>query len=100
MPAERSWNFWRAAALLGLIVLSGLPLALPVFELVIQTRGWEAWTEVGRLLGLAQNTACLTAGVLVLALPAGVAGAVLLYRTDLPGRGIFRGLVVLALFVP
>src|SRR5205823_242090 len=32
--------------------------------------------------------------------PAGVATAFLLYRTDLPGRRLFRFLVVLTLFVP
>jgi iron(III) transport system permease protein len=33
-------------------------------------------------------------------LPAGVTAAVLLYRTDLPGRGAFRLLALLTLFVP
>jgi iron(III) transport system permease protein len=42
----------------------------------------------------------LILGTLALALPVGVAGAVLLYRTDLPGRRLFLFLVLLTLFIP
>src|SRR5581483_11973836 len=44
--------------------------------------------------------ALLVGGTLALSLPAGVAGAVLLYRTNLPGRRWLRLLVLLTLFVP
>jgi iron(III) transport system permease protein len=57
-------------------------------------------SELGRLLTLGENTALLVLGTLAVAMPLGVAAAVLLYRTDLPGRGILRGLAVLSLFVP
>jgi iron(III) transport system permease protein len=40
------------------------------------------------------------AGTLALCLPPGVVAAVLLYRTDLPGRRFLRGLTLLTLFVP
>lgn len=53
-----------------------------------------------RLTVLATNTALLTAGVAALAVPVGVGLAVLLERTDLPGRHWWRRLLLLALFVP
>jgi iron(III) transport system permease protein len=49
---------------------------------------------------LAGNTAALVTGTLALALPAGVLGAVLLFRTDLPLRRFWRFLTVLTLFIP
>jgi iron(III) transport system permease protein len=64
---------------------------------------WEAWAslkDTARLLGLVRNTFLLVAGVLALVLPLGVSAAVLLYRTDLPGRNVLRFLVLLTLFVP
>src|SRR5262249_49647590 len=48
----------------------------------------------------AGNTLGLLAGTLALSLPAGIAGAVLLYRTDLPLRGLLRFVTILTLFVP
>jgi iron(III) transport system permease protein len=84
------------------VVLGGLlavPLAAPLLQLAGEPAAWDGW-EPGRLLGLVRNTAWLVGGTLLLALPAGVAGAVLLYRTDLPLRRLFRFLAVLTLFVP
>ena len=49
---------------------------------------------------LAWNTLRLVVGTLALALPAGIIGAVLLYRTNLPLRWFWRFLTLLALFVP
>jgi iron(III) transport system permease protein len=69
-------------------------------ELMGRPGGWRAWQEGDRFLQLAGNTARLTAGTLALALPAGIVGAVLLYRTNLPLRGLFRFLAILTLFVP
>jgi iron(III) transport system permease protein len=82
--------------LLGL----GVPLALPVVELAGHPQAWSAWEEAGRILRQLQTTALLVAGTLLVAVPAGIAGAVLLYRTDLPLRQCFRFLTVLTLFVP
>jgi iron(III) transport system permease protein len=88
------------AATLLLLLTVGVPLAMPFRDLAGHTGGWRPWEETERLRLLAGNTLRLVAGTLALALPAGIAGAVLLYRTDLPGRGLFRFLTVLTLFVP
>jgi iron(III) transport system permease protein len=87
---------WRVGVALTLAVLIAAPLA----ALLADSAAWRGWTEAGRLAGLASNTILLIAGTLTLALPAAVVAAVLLYRTDLPGRGAFRLLALLTLFVP
>jgi iron(III) transport system permease protein len=61
---------------------------------------WSLWSERDRFLALAGNTLLLVVGTLALALPAGIVGAIVLYRTDLPGRRVLRLLIVLAMFVP
>jgi iron(III) transport system permease protein len=86
------------AVLLSLLI--GGPLLLPFLDLFRHPSAWHAWREAGRFSLLARNTLLLLAGVLLLALPAGVAGAVLLYRTDLPWRRAFRFATILTLFVP
>jgi iron(III) transport system permease protein len=91
---------WRVAVGILLFLLLALPVALPFLDLLGQWRGWRAWAEGERLLHLAGNTLGLLAGTLSLSLPAGIAGAVLLYRTDLPLRGLLRFLTILTLFVP
>jgi iron(III) transport system permease protein len=91
---------WRLAAALGLAVVVGLPLAWPLLDLAGRPRAWQAWAEADRLMALARNTALFVAGTVALALPLGTAGAVLLYRTDLPGRRFFRFVTILTLFVP
>ena len=79
---------WRFATALLLVLLLAVPAGLPFLELSGTPHAWRAWTEFGRLAGLAGNTLGLVALTLALALPAGAAGAVLLYRTDLPFRGV------------
>ncbi len=91
---------WRVAVAAGLVLVVGLPVALPFLDLLLRPGAWRAWAETERLLLLGLNTARLVAGTLALAVPAGVAAAVLLYRTDLPFRGTLRFGVVLTLFVP
>ncbi len=91
---------WRLAIGLLLAGLVALPLALPLVPLLTQPSAWQAWSEPGRLLSLVRNTTLLILGTLALALPAGTAGAILLYRTNLPGRGLFHFLLLLALFIP
>jgi iron(III) transport system permease protein len=56
--------------------------------------------DLERLLSLGRNTVGLVGGTLALCVPLGVAAAVVLYRTDLPGRRVFRFLLVLTLFIP
>jgi iron(III) transport system permease protein len=83
-----------------LIATVALPSAMPFLELLRHAEGWQAWTEGERLLSLADNTLRLVAGTIALALPVGIAVAVLLYRTDLPLRQFFRFLTLLTLFIP
>jgi iron(III) transport system permease protein len=81
----------------ALLLLVGVPLAVPYARL---PAGAGGWVDPGRLAALGATTLRLVAGTLVLALPAGVVGAVLLYRTDLPLRRLLRFLTLLGLFVP
>jgi iron(III) transport system permease protein len=83
-----------------LAALVAVPLAMPLRPLLADPAAWLAWGEAGRILGLVRNTLALVGGTLALALPAGVLGAVLLYRTDLPLRRLLRLLALLTLFVP
>lgn len=91
------WRLTIAAFLLGFVAV---PLAAPLGLLASDPSAWRAWAEAPRLLLLARNTLFLIAGTLSLAMPLGVVVAVLLYRTDLPGRHLWRLLMVLTLFVP
>ncbi len=83
-----------------LLLVIGTPLALPFLDLWNDASTWQAWQEWVRQGQLAKNTLFLVSGTVALALPAGIVIAVLCYRTDLPGRGLFRFLIVLSLFVP
>src|SRR5205823_7866841 len=80
---------WRITWAIILLAMVGLPLFMPVADLLADWQGWSAWSEGERLGSLLANTIKLVAFTLAVALPAGLAGAVLLYRTDLPLR---RGL--------
>jgi iron(III) transport system permease protein len=82
---------WRVGLIALLLLTVAIPLALPFVDVA---------RRLERPLALAGNTLLLVAGTLALAVPAGVALAVLLYRTDLPGRHTLRFLTVLALFIP
>lgn len=93
-------NRWRLAVALLLVGAAAVPLSLPFLDLLRYPAAWGAWAEGGRLWHLGRTTLLLVGGTLLLALPAGTAGAVLLYRTDLPGRRLLRLLAVLTLFVP
>lgn len=91
---------WRLIVVLVLLLLIGVPVAMPFLQLLTNERGWLAWQSGERLTSLAVNTLLLVAGTLALALPAGIVGAVLLYRTDLPFRRFLRFLTLLTLFIP
>jgi iron(III) transport system permease protein len=91
---------WRLLVCLLLLGLIGAPVVLPFLELLGQPQAWHVYTEGPRLLSLARNTLGLIAGTLLLALPAGILGAVLLYRTDLPCRRSLQFVTILTLFVP
>src|SRR5437773_4524738 len=91
---------WRLAIAALLVVVIALPLALPLVDLVSRGHVGALGEDADRLLWLAANTILLAGGTVLLALPVGVVAAVLLFRTDLPGRRALRFLVVVALFVP
>ena len=92
-----AWR-WAVVAVLGLLLAP--PLVQPFVELITHWPGLGPWTESGRLLSLAWNSLLLIAGTVAVALPLGIAGAVLLFRTDLPCRRTLQFLAVLFLFVP
>ena len=91
---------WRLAVASVLLILIAVPLAMPFLDLLLYPQAWGAWLETSRLFALARNTIFLVAGTLALAMPCGLLGAVLLYRSDLPGRKFLRFFTVLTLFVP
>lgn len=91
---------WRWSVAVVLLALVGVPCLLPLVALAFQIQGRDVWREGPRLAELAGNTLRLVGGTLALAVPAGVVGAVLLERTDLPLRGFLRRLTLLTLFVP
>lgn len=91
-----------ARRLLLAVLLLGVPAA-PLVPLLIRLRSpasWSAWADVDRLVDLAAMTLGLAVLALLLAMPVGVGLAVVLYRTDLPGRAWLRALLVAAIFVP
>ncbi len=89
---------WRIACTLMLVVLF-LGLLWPVLE-AIQPSAWPDRETLGRLRLLAQTTVVLVVLTLALAVPAGVGAAILLERTDLPGRRLLSLLLLGTLFVP
>ncbi len=91
---------WRLTVAAVLMAVLGVPLLLPFAGLAAEPAGWSAWRDFPRQLALAGTTLALLAGVLIVDLPLGTALAVLLYRSDLPGRAVVRKLIVVALFVP
>ena len=91
---------WRWAVGAAVFLIVGVPLLIPFLGLFGSTAGWRAWADADRISHLAAGTLELAAGALALSLPAGTVTAILLYRTDLPGRRFFYFLTILTLFVP
>jgi iron(III) transport system permease protein len=91
---------WRLAVIILLAAFVGAPLLLPFVDLVGQPAAWSAWRDFARIGSLFATTAELILGVLAIDIPLGTLFAVLLYRSDLPGRAFLRPLVVVSLFVP
>src|SRR5262245_14725293 len=91
---------WRVVYALGLLVFVAAPVFLP-FHAIGAASTWT-WSEddATRLQTLGGNTLKLTAATVALALPLGLAVAVLLFRTTFPGRRFFIALLAVALFVP
>jgi len=96
----RLGEFAIALALTGVL---GWPAVATVREAWIEAGGAESVGDTGgvaRPLGLAVETTRLVLVAGAIALPAGLALAVGLFRTDLPGRRSALGLLVFAAFVP
>ncbi len=91
---------WRLGLAFLLLTAIGIPLAMPFLDLWRHPEGWQAWRETSRLASLAANTAYLVLGAVALSVPAGTIASILIYRTNLPGRGFFQFLTIVALFVP
>jgi iron(III) transport system permease protein len=89
----------RALIVVALVAALGVPLLLPLTSLR-SASAWTSWAEADRLVELAGTTLGLCLLTLLFALPAGVVLAILLYRTDLPGRRPLRAVLVAGLFVP
>lgn len=107
-PARASGLAGDVALALGLIVLVGWPLAAIVDEAAsggaLRAGGAlldnAIQDEVIRPLRLAWETIRLVLAVEAIALPAGMALAILTFRTDLVGRRCLLGLLALSVFVP
>ncbi len=91
---------FRLGAALAALGLIGPIVGLPLLRALVEPGAWSGWREYDRLTGLLRNTAGLMALVWLLAVPAGAVLGFLLFRGDFPGRRLWRGLLLLALFIP
>jgi iron(III) transport system permease protein len=91
---------WRVLLGILLLLAASVPLLAPVDELRRLPHSWRAWDEAGRLWELLQTSLLLTGVTLAIVLPLGLVGGVLLFRTHLPGRHLWRALAFLSLFIP
>jgi iron(III) transport system permease protein len=89
---------WRIACTLLLVVLY-LALLWPIVG-ALHPAAWPDRDTLYRVRLQAQTTLVLLALTLALSVPSGVIAAVLLERTDLPGRRCFSLLLLASLFVP
>jgi iron(III) transport system permease protein len=90
---------WRILAAAALLLLIGVPLAA-LLPLALSPVAWPDAEGLDRMTALARNTAWLVALVLLFTVPLGAALALLLERTDLPGRAALTLALVVPLFVP
>jgi iron(III) transport system permease protein len=94
-----------AAVAVLVAVLMAVLVALPLLRLA-QVVWQESGGDVARVVGSAatgtvvRNTVVLAAAVTVVAVPVGVALALVLRRPDLPGRGFWQAAVLLPVLVP
>lgn len=102
---RRPWTVW--AGWLVLAMALGVLIGWPTWNVLLRASadGWvndEALGGSGAARGwvLAKQTLLLVGLTELLALPVGVVLAFCLFRTDLPGRRLMRGLIVLGVFVP
>jgi iron(III) transport system permease protein len=90
----------RIALAVGLGLVIGWPLVQP-FARLLDAGTWQ-WQpgDLERIAQLAANTLLLVGGTCLLAVPAGALLAVILVRSELPGRQVLLAVLVLLLFVP
>lgn len=88
-------GWWRITLAVTLTLLVAVPLAWPVGEVAFLDDA-----ALTRLPWLARSTAVLVFGVLALTMPVGVFLAVVLERTDVPGRRLFAFALLVPLFLP
>lgn len=88
--------------LLGGAVLVSLlgPTAALLGEIAAQPEAWLVWQETDRLVALAGRSALLTLLVIGATVPLALPISWLVFRTDLPGRNLFFGLLLLSLVTP
>ena len=91
-------------ATVAVVALIGLLVALPLARLVqvawVEGVGGGRLVEGGTLGAAARNTVVLAVAVPLAALPIGVALALVLRRSDLPGRAFWQAAVLLPVVVP
>ena len=90
----------RILLLCALLLPVIAPAGVTLFQLASQPGAWGTWREADHVTRLLRETALLTGGVLLLAIPLGVGTAFFLYRTDVPGRQFLLFWVVFALLIP
>src|SRR5947209_7604222 len=91
---------WRLSILLILLFLVAWPLAMPIAAISRYPSALQVLLDGDRLLVLARNTTLLVIGALIIAWPLGILLAILLYRTNLPFKGLLRWLIILTVFIP
>ncbi|MFO0876759.1 MAG: hypothetical protein U0840_05245 [Gemmataceae bacterium] len=84
---------------LFLLASLGLGVAWPLLWPFVSLRHTPL-TFDGSLVTLVQHTAWLVLGTVVLSLPPGFLAALLLERSDLPGRSLIYTILLVALFLP
>src|SRR5687768_2639260 len=95
----------RAGAATGVTVLLAVLVVLPLLRLA-QVVWQESGGDVARVVGSAatgpavRNTVLLAVAVTVVAVPIGVALALVLRRPDLPARRFWQAAVLLPVLVP
>jgi iron(III) transport system permease protein len=105
MPPGGTPTVARTGATVAMIALAAALVALPLLRLA-QVVWQEGGADVARTMGsdglgtAVRNTVVLAVGVTLTAVPIGVAMALALRRSDLPGRGFWRIAVLLPVVVP
>jgi iron(III) transport system permease protein len=104
MPPGGTPAVARTTATVAVVALIALLVALPLLRLatVVWTEGGDVVTILGTpgVRGAVRNTVVLALAVTATAVPLGVAMALVLRRSDLPGRGFWRAAVLLPVLVP